>query len=282
MFLPSGFAGRFVPNVSGDYAHCTLSTIPDTFGDAEFCLMLEGTPTASGVSVNGTPIDTGPTSSTKTWRWSSDNSTIYGALDWWYLGNFLLDGHNNTNVFAGTFSVQLTNSGRVQWTFGDGAAADARVGDVHGLRGTTDIRGKLTRIYLVRRFDGGSGSILELWVNGVLEATETSTARTNMATTYWDGGFPGFTAGQQFWAFGTEKQAALGVISAWEDYFGLLSKARFYAAAPTSTELTNQALTGTPVGEFFFREGTGTTVADRYGGASMTVVNADPVFWTAI
>lgn len=282
----STFAGNFVPNASGDYDYLTLSTIPDTFGDGEFCLALDVEPTASGVTVNGTPISTGSTASVQTWRWSSDNEAIYstpsGGGDWWWRGNFLLDGHNNNSFSAGTFSVQIAATGRVQWTFGDGAAAAARVGGVHGLRGTTDIRGKFARIYLVRRNDGGSGSELELWVDGVLEDSETSTARTNMATTYWDGGFPAYPANQRNWMFGTEKQAAVGVLSEYEDYFGLIHRVRFYASAPSTAELRGQSISATPVGDYDFREGSGTTVRDRYGGPSMTVVNADPAFWESV
>ena len=274
----AGYSGRFVPNAAGAYDYATLATIPDGFGDGEFCLELDVTPTASGVTVAGTTIATGSTASVKTGRWSSDNSTIYGAADWWFLGNFLLDGHNNTSPSAGTFSVQLTNSGRVQWTFGDGAAADARTGDLHGLRGTTDIRGSRTKIYLVRRWDGGTGSILELWVNGTMEDSEISTARTNMATTYWDGGFPGFTVNQRLWMFGAEKQAAIGVISEWEDAFLLAHAVNFYNSAPTSGNLTAMTL-GTPDEGYDFSEGIGSSVAASNGGASMSVTSPAGTFW---
>lgn len=273
-----GYSGRFIPNISGSYDYATLSTIPDGFGDGEFCLELDVTPTASGVTVAGTTIATGSTASTKTGRWSSDNAAIYSASDWWFLGNFLLDGHNNTSASAGTCSVQLTNSGLVQWTFGDGAAAAARTGLLHGMRGTTDIRGTRTKIYLVRRWDGGTGSILELWVNGSMEDSETSTARTNMATTYWDSGFPGFTVNQRFWMFGSEKQAAIGDISEWEDYFGLIHAVKFYNSAPTSGNLS--AMTpGTPDEVYDFSEGRGSSVAANNGGASMTVVSPASTFW---
>lgn len=36
-------------------------------------------------------------------------------------GNFLLDGHNNGDFSAGTFSLQHYGGGRIRWALGDGA-----------------------------------------------------------------------------------------------------------------------------------------------------------------
>lgn len=271
---------RLVPQLTtAAHDYGTLTALPDGFGDGEFAFMLWVKPTPSGSTVNSLTIDTGSTASVKEARWSSDSSTVYGAADWWFLGNFLIDGHNNNAFENGTFSLQLTASGRVQWTFGDGAAAGARTGDLHGLRGTTDIRdGAWHSITCVRRWDGGSGAELELWIDGTLEDSETSSARTDVAATYWDSGFPSYPAGERNWTFGTEKQAAAGSIE-YEDYFGLIDSVRFYNRAPTTTELGNESITSGLVGEYRFSEGAGASSADTLGGASISWNNQHASFW---
>jgi hypothetical protein len=210
--------------------HARLATLPPTFGEGEFTFQvwMRGDETRSFGPGGGTGF------------WANDTNVIYDTPDWWYEGNFLLDGHNNTTVYAGTFSIQITSSGDVQWTFGDGSAADARVGDVHGLRssGLNVVDGNWHLIRCVRRWDGGSGSILELWVDGVLVATETSSARTDMGT-YWDS-WTGFPANQQFWCFGGEKISVLGGAD-WDDYWGEISLVCFWDRALTSGELASTA-----------------------------------------
>lgn len=257
---------RIHPGSNADYGYARLNTLPNGFGDGEFAFEMWVKAT-QGITVAST-------ASVKTSRWSSDNATIYGASDWWFLGNFIVDGHNNGTYENGTFSLQVTNSGRVQWTFGDGTAAGARTGDLHGLRGTTAILDDVWHhIVCVRRWDGGSGAILELWVDGVMEDSETSTARTNMATSYWDS-WSGYPVNQDNWFFGAEKQAGLGSIE-WEHWMGLMDEIRFYSRAPTTGELEAENITSGLVARYAFDEGSGTTVADSQGGASMTLVDAD-------
>lgn len=270
---------RFVPTGSAEnFDYGVLATLPDGFGDGEFAFEIWVRPTQSGQTVNSLTIDTGSTASVKEARWSSDSSTIYGAADWWFLGNFLLDGHNNNAVYDGTCSIQLTATGRAQWTFGDGAAANARTGDVHGMRGTTNLLdGAWHSIICVRRWDGGTGSELELWVDGVMEDSETSTARTDMAATYWDS-WTGYPTNQQNWMFGAEKQAALN-LGDWEDYMGLVDKISFYNRAPTTGELAAENITSGLVGRYNCSEGTGTTVGDSEGGASISLVNPHASVW---
>lgn len=264
---------RIHPGSAGDYGYARLDTLPDGFGDAEFAFEMWVKATQG--------ITTASTASIKTNRWSSDNAAIYSASDWWFLGNFILDGHQNNNFSEGTFSLQVANSGRVQWTFGDGAAAGARTGDVHGLRGTTAILDDAWHhICCVRRWDGGSGAILELWVDGVMEDSETTTARTNMATSYWDS-WTNYPTNQDNWMFGVEKQAALGVLSEYEHWMGLIDEVRFYNRAPTTGELEGENITSGLVGRYSFDEGTGSTVTDSQGGASMTLVDADQYEWVA-
>lgn len=212
--------------------HARIPVLPPTFGEGEFTFQvwMRGDETRSFGAGGG--LNPG--------LWANNTTTIYGAADWWFAGNFLLDGHNNTTYENGTFSIQITSSGDVQWTFGDGAAAGARTGDLHGLRssGLNVVDGNWHLISCVRRWDGGSGSILELWVDGTQVDTETSTARTDMGT-YWDT-WTGFTSGQEFWCIGGEKISVLGG-TAWEDYWGEVSLMMFWDRALTSGELSSTA-----------------------------------------
>lgn len=266
----------FVTNAQNDNEYARMTVLPDGFGDAEFTLEIR----VLGDNAVGFGDTSTQDSVNQRTLWSNNNNAIYGSAEWWFEGNFLLDGHNNTNFYAGTCSLQLTNSGRVQWTFGDGAAADARVGDVHGLRGTTNILdGSSHTITCVRRWDGGSGAILELYIDGVEEDTETSTARTNMATTYWDAwsGFPGAQTG---WFWGCEKQAAVGVLSQYEDWKGRIGEIRFWNVARSAAEIAAadsspiSAGTSGLVGLYRLTEGTGSTAADtKASGGNITLNN---------
>lgn len=269
-------AVRIFPGSSGDYGYARLDTLPSAFGTGEFALELWLKATTAGIAV-------GSTVSVKTNRWSSDNVTPYSDPFWLYYGNFILDGHNNGagTVQNGTFSLQTYNSGRIRWTFSDGAAADARVGDCHAVQGTTSIFDDLWHsIVCVRRWDGGSGAVLELWIDGVLEGTETTSARTNMHT-YWSNmAAVGYPVGERNWMFGAEKIAANGG-SEWEHYMGLIDRVRFYDRAPTSTELSNGVITSGLVAGYEFSEGAGASVADSQGGASMALVDSDQYQWVA-
>jgi hypothetical protein len=214
---------------NGKTDHARLTTLPPTFGEGEFTfsIWIRGDETRSFGAGGGTNV------------WATDTNTIYDTPDWWFEGNFLVDGHNNTTGYAGTFSLQINSSGDVQWTFGDSAAEAARIGDLHGLRSTglNVVDGNWHLIRCVRRWDGGSGSILELWVDGTQAATETSTARTNMQSSYWTS-WTGFPANQQFWCFGGEKLSVLGGAD-WEDYWGEISLIEFWDRALTSGELAS-------------------------------------------
>jgi hypothetical protein len=90
-----------------------------------------------------------------------------------------------------------------------------------------------------------------------------------MATTYWDGGFPGFTVNQRNWTWGTEKQAALGLIQ-YYDYKGTLRDVEFYG---TSDQL---------LARWRMNENSGTTLNDDVGALTMSVTNPDASFWTTV
>ena len=269
---------QFVQNATQDYDYSQITTIPDGFGDAEFTLKVVVEP--SQVSTIGdTEISPGIRET-----WADETAEPYSSAEWWFLGNFLLDGHNNTAFQDGTFSLQVYNSGYVRWTFGDGAAADARLGDLHGIQnssGTNILDGKRHVIHCVREWDGGTGANLRLYVDGNLEDTETSTARTNMATTYWDA-WTGFPVNQDGWFFGAEKQAAIGDLSDYADFKGIIREVAFYNDALTSSEIAaDQGVVDTGhadyLDHFAFTEGTGTTTASA-GAISMSLINPGS-FW---
>lgn len=278
---------EWVENAANDYEYGVLTGLPTDFGAGEFtCQQL--IKLDDGYSVGAT--DSG---AAERQNWYNGNPTPYSAADWWYEGNFFLDGHNNEGgaFYDGTYSIQFFNGGRPRWLFGDGSAADARVGDVHAVQNAnwpTLLDGRWHWLTQVRRWDGGTGSILELWIDGALAATETSTLRTNMYDTYWTGdswsSFPQ-SPNQEGWFWGAEKQAALDILSQYEDYKGLQSELRFWNRALSTAEIN--AIVGPASGNesglsglYRFREQTGTTAGDDVGdGGDITLVNG--VGWDA-
>jgi len=254
-------------------SRAVLATIPDGFGDGEFALELRIRPSQAGGS-----IDVGSTTSTKNDRWSSDNVTRYSGAEWWTLGNFLLDGHRNAGNSSGSFDLQLYDSGRLRWLFAD-SAADARPGDLHAVQGGPRLLdGSWHRAVCVRRWDGSSGAVLELWIDGELVDSESSTARTNMASNYWDA-WTGFPVGERNWMLGVEKISALGG-NRWERYMGLVDDVRFYGRAPSEGELESQSISSGLIAAYSCDEGVGVEVAASPSGPSMSLANATPDIWS--
>lgn len=277
---------QYVLNGTGDFDYGRLTVLPDGFGDGEFTLELRVRATNTG-NIGQTSTGAGVLQ-----NWANENGQPYDGVGWWYYGNFLIDGHNNSTLEAGTFSLQIFNSGRVRWTFGDGAAAGARVGDLHGIQSSSGINildGEWHRIACVRRWDGGTGSILELYVDGVLQDAETSTARTNMATAYWDdwSDMEAAGTGQSGWFFGAEKFAALTGPD-WADFKGYVTEAAFWSIARDSADLTdgwNISPVGNEpglVGLYLHDEGTGTAVGDSLAsGGNIVLTNPDAGVWSS-
>ncbi len=263
-------------------------TIPTGFGDGEFTLELWIRPD------DNFPIGSTASGAEQLNNWSNTDLAPYSSDGWWFAGNFLLDGHNNagSNFQNGTFTLQFYGSGRVRWLFGDGAAAGARVGSVHSVGAPASIGapslldGQWHHLAMVRRFSGVSSSSLELWIDGVLIDTETSTSRTDMRQ-WWDN-WSGFPANQRFWAWGAEKQAAVGQLSQYEDYKGLIDELRFWSHARTTTELStewNEPVNGTEsglVGWYAFSEGSGSSACNTVTPAQcMSLVNTAADVWNA-
>lgn len=270
---------QFLENTTGNPDYGRITTLPDGFGDGEFTLKVVVKPN------NSYSFGTTDTPTEILQNWSNEDVTRYSTASWWWDGNFLLDGHNNNAFYDGTFSIQII-SGRVRWTFGDGSAANALTGDVWGIQDTSAGKNIVDNAYhvihLVRRWSGVSDADLEVWVDGVLEDTQTTTSRTDMASTYWDS-WTGFPAGETGWLFGAEKEMALSSGNDVEDYKGQLNQVAFYNAALSQAQIEadqGSAKTGYTgyADHFDFSEGSGATTTSK-NGIAMSLVNSPSSFW---
>ena len=279
-----GSLGFFV-NATGsqNQDHAVQLAIPAGFGDAEFTLELWIKPDDSF------PVGPVEGGTDQLQNWANDDAQPYSA-NWWYNGNFLLDGHNNGSGFSeGTFSLQFYGGGRVRWLFGDGSGSIPTAGlwgvGAYPASGTDSLLdGAWHHLTLVRRWSGGSSADLELWIDGALVASETTPSRTDMRQ-YWDN-WNGFPGQQRGWFWGAEKQAAVGVLPQFEDYKGLIDDLRFWSRAKSANEIQTEfanPVTGTEpglVGHYRFGEAQGTTTCDALNGAQcMTLVNANAGVW---
>lgn len=266
-----------------DYGHQLV--IPPGFGEGEFTLELwikpDETYPLGGTSGGADQLN----------NWSDADNAPYSSGTWWYEGNFLLDGHNNGSGFAlGTFSLQFYGGGRVRWLFGDGEDAGPgghwSVGAYPASSTPSLLDGSWHQLTLVRRFAGVSEADLELWVDGALVDSERSTARTDMRM--WFDAWTGFPGAQEGWFWGAEKQAAVGVLSQYEDYKGLVAELRFWSIAkPAATIATSfaSAVQGNEPGLsgwYPMNEGVGTTTCDVLDASRcITLYEMKPGYWVS-
>jgi chitodextrinase len=267
-----------------NYDYGQQLTLPSEFGSGEFTLELWIRPN------NSFPIGSTAGGNGQLQNWSNSDLAPYSSSDWWFAGNFLLDGHNNASFANGTFSLQFYGGGRVRWLFGDGASNSAAgsvwsVGAFPASSAPSLLDGQWHHLALVRRFVGSTQSRLELWIDGSLIDTETSSARTNMRQ--WWNNWSGFPSAQRGWFWGVEKQAAIGALSQYEDYKGLVDELRFWSRAKTSSELQSNfanPVSGTEpglVGRFAFSEGSGNQACDSLSASTcISLVNASSA-WSA-
>jgi hypothetical protein len=275
----------FRPNVAYAYDYGTQTSLPAAFGGGEFTLELWIRPDAS--------FPVGPTTAGTAGQltnWSSADNAPYSSSSWWYEGNFLLDGHNNAAFASGTFSLQFYGGGRLRWLFGDGTNPGSggvrSVGAYPASGAPSLLDGLWHQVTLVRRWSGASSAALEMWIDGALAASATSPARTDMRT-YWDG-WSGFPNGQAGWFWGAEKQAAIGALSQYEDYKGLLDEVRFWSRAKTPEEIAASwaaAVTGTEpglVGLYSFDTGTGLSFCNALSAGShcIALTNMQSGYWS--
>ncbi len=283
-----GFAGStpstrslaFFENLPGEYDYGLQLVLPPGFGTGEFTLELwirldESFPVGSTAGGAG-----------QLTNWSDADEEPYSTCCWWFEGNFLLDGHNNASFGDGTFSLQFYGGGRLRWLFGDGD--DPGPGGIWsvGAFPATDTPSLLDdawhRVNLVRRWSGATDADLELWIDSVLVATETSSARTDMRT-WWDT-WAGFPSGQEGWFWSVEKQAAIGVLSQYEDYKGPIDELRFFDRALTPAELAiggGCQSGGGPSAYYAIEEGAGTSTCDTVDPTRcITLIDMKPGFWS--
>jgi hypothetical protein len=278
-------AGALYFGVNGaqDHDYGQLTRLPAGFGSGELTVELWIRPDNSfgtGSCASGT--------SAQLTEWCTQDRQPYVAPDWWYRGNFLLDGHNNSSFGAGTFSLQFYGGGRVRWLFGDGFDPGDNghwsVG-VYPASGTPSLLdGRWHHLAMVRRWQGASSSALELWIDGALIDTELSPGRTDM--TQWWSSWSGYPQNQEGWFFGAEKQAAIRYLPQYEDYKGEITELRLYARAKSAPELMigwqNAVSASTPglVAWYRFSEGSGTRACDALdGGGCMQLYRLVPGAW---
>ncbi len=210
--------------------------IPADFGKGEFTLELRMRLDESFPVGPVSPQD----SAAQRKNWFDGDPAPYSRDDWWFLGNFLIDGHNNEDFRSGTFSIQFYGGGRVRWLFGDGAfAGSGSHWAVQAYPAETTpslLDGRWHVIALVRRWaEGVAGSDLELWIDGKPIAKQRSGVRTDMRK-YWDG-WPGFREKERGWVWGAEKQSIDGPLDQYEDFKGEISEVRFWSIARAPEDL---------------------------------------------
>jgi hypothetical protein len=272
-------------NAPAEHDYGLAAVLPPGFGGGEFTFELWVKPDHHfpvGPCVAGAPG--------QLLNWCSADNVPYGSADWWFEGNFLLDGHNNAGFENGTFSLQFYGGGRVRWLFGDGAGGlpggHWSVGAFPAATTRSLLDGGWHHVALVRRFVPASSSSLELYVDGALVSSEVSPLRTDM--TAWWSGWIGFPSGQAGWFFGAEKQAAIGVLTQYEDFKGLLDEMRFWSRAKGAAEIAatwSGAVSGSEpglVGWFRFEEGGGPSACDSLAAnRCLTLTRMRPGTWSS-
>ncbi|MDJ0710593.1 MAG: hypothetical protein QNJ14_09395, partial [Woeseiaceae bacterium] len=271
---------EFFENAQFDFDYAQQTDLPPGFGTGEFTFEM-------WVRLNDSyPVGSTSGGAGQLQNWSDSDNAPYSTFDWWYHGNFLIDGHNNVDFNRGTFSLQVYGGGRIRWIFGDGQAWAIQAYPASTTPSLLD--GQWHQITLVRRWSGATSADLELWIDGSLVDVETSFSRTDMAATYWNT-WSAFPAGEAGWFFAAEKQAARGTITQWEDYKGLIDEIRFWGRAKSPSEIAaNYAnpVTGSEtglLGHFSFGEAMGTTTCDSLNAARcIDLQNAFANVWSAV
>jgi len=229
--------------------------IPAGFGDGEFTFELW---VKADNSFPFGPTQNAGDGQLSNWTDTPVNPQPGNGDGWWYAGNFLLDGHANAGDGRGTFSLQIYGRGRVRWHFYD-SAAEWGVQGANVDTAPNVVDGNWHQITLVRRWQGTTDAVLELWIDGALIAQSTTSVRDNMRA-YWDG-WAGFRIDNEGWFWGTEKLTAIGYFDRYEDYKGLIDELRLWSRAKSASEIQNNyqaAVTGSEaglVGLFQFSEG---------------------------
>lgn len=282
---------EFFVNGQNDYDFGRQATIPAGFGAAEFTIELWLRPNES-FPVGSTGGGVGQRE-----NWSTADIAPYSSNSWWFAGNFLLDGHNNSDFSRGTCSLQFYGGGRVRWLFGDGTNPSSEggvwsVGAFPANSTASLLDGNWHQLTMVRRWIGtGTQAQLELWIDGVIVDAELVDSRVNMRQ-WWDN-WSGFPNNQEGWFWGAEKQAAIGVLNQYEDYKGLIDELRYWSRAKTAQEIQasyNAPVAGNEpgiVGRYAFDQTQGLTTCNALVGTqcmqlTATSARPNPQMWSSL
>ncbi len=210
--------------------------LPVEFGRGEFTLEIRFRATP-GFPVGPTRPQGAPAQRK---NWAEADHEPYSAEDWWYEGNFLVDGHNNDHPSMGTFGLQFYGGGRLRWLIGDGTqeilGGLRNVGAYPAAQSSPLIGGEWHWVAAVRRFSGDAGADLELWIDGERIATEHTQLRTDMRE-FWDD-WNGYVHDVPGWFWGGERQVASRLLDQYEDFKGEISDVRFWSIARAPDSLT--------------------------------------------
>lgn len=269
------------PNPTYEYAQ--QLAIVGGFGEAEFTFECWIRPDDSFPVGSTTPDTEG-----QRLNWSDADIEPYSSSTWWFEGNFLLDGHNNNNFENGTFSLQFYGGGRVRWLFGDGnvplAGQVRSIGAFPATQTASLLDDQWHQLTLIRRWVGSSEAQLELWIDGELTDSQLSPLRTDMRQ-WWDN-WNDFPVDQDGWFWGVEKQAAIGVLSQYEDYKGLLDEVRLWSRAKLPAEIETtfaDPVSGDEAGLVAYyplSEGQGNMSVNALGAETITLFNGDNAIWS--
>ena len=285
---------RFLKSEPNHFDFADQRTLPPSFGAGEFTFELWIKPDISfpvGFTDRGTL--------NQLTAWSNADIAPYSAGNWWFPGNFLLDGHTRPDGFTpdktreGTFSLQFYGGGRLRWMFADDGDI-APVGKVWAVEAypasstPSLLDGKWHNVNCVRRWTGATRSQLELWIDGKLIATQVIPMRVNMRQ-FWDSlPHPRNPKTVGGWCWGSEVMTAWNYyFTQYEDYKGLLAEIRFRDRARSADEIqTNwmKRLTGNEtglVGYFPLDENAATVARDRLDSSRViTLHNTIPESWS--
>lgn len=274
----AGFADslRFLPSEPKQFDFADQRALPPAFGAGEFTLELWIKPDSSF------PVGfTGRGTFGQLKNWSDFDPRPYSRGDWWYAGNWLLDGHSRPKGFSpadtreGTFSLQFYGGGRLRWMFADDGEK-VPVGKVWAVQAypasetASLLDGRWHSVACVRRWIGNNEAQLELWINGKMVSSEKIPQRVNMRKFWDDPPHPEDPKELGGWSWGSEIMTSWNFFfTQYEDYKGLLDELRFYDRAKSPDELTNNWADPVRenekglVGYFPMDEGKGKTLRDR-------------------
>lgn len=269
---------NFALNQINDHDYGRQLLLPVEFGTGEFTLEL-------WIKLDQSyPIGDVAGGEDQLTNWSDIDRNPNDGGDWWYKGNFLLDGHNNSSFEDGTFSLQLYGGGRLRWLFGDGWG----LWPVQAYPASTTpslLDGSWHYIALVRSYSGLTNATLLLYVDGVEVASTALLEGVDMRQ--WWNSWQSFPDQEPGWYWGAEKQAANdGGLAQYEDYKGLLDELSFWSRAKSAQEIAQIASNGSIlnsnglVGHFDFSEGGGNQACDRLAPSMcMDLIRMKPGFW---